>query len=142
LTWHVATNGEIITPIDPSGLTVSLLLLLRWLFDCGPGTPGRRLFRNWLVPGDDIRNAHGRAAQRRFGLRYLYLFVSILPASLAASATIFPWSLRTGASALDWITSLIGSTILLAPPLLAFGAILLRRDVYYDRLARTHVVRG
>jgi hypothetical protein len=118
--------------------TLPLLLVLRLMLDRGAGSPGRRICRLRLA---DARLGHCPPADPAVNRRYAALALPLLPGWLWSSyASLFPGPELIGNTVLllCWIGTGIPALVAV---LEAAVAMIRRRDAWYDRFARTAVLR-
>jgi uncharacterized RDD family membrane protein YckC len=137
----ITTMRQIIRTLDADGspvdvvavdfLFVPLLLALRFAFDLGRGSPGRRICRIRLATASGAE--HPSAA--RLGYRYLAQFAPLLIATVCGPGVgAFPEGVRL------WIQiAIMLPTLALAVD--AIIAICRRKQACYDRFAGTRVLR-
>jgi RDD family len=137
----ITTMRQIVRTLDSYGnpvdvlavdfLFVPLLLALRFAFDLGRGSPGRRICRLRLatVSGAELPSA------ARLGYRYLVQFAPLLIATFCGLGIgAFPEGSRL------WIRiAIMLPTLVLA--VVAIIAICRRKQAYYDRFAGTCMLR-
>jgi RDD family len=144
----IATTKEFNILVDADGRQVSgpnldlallpLLFVLRWLFDCVGGTPGRRMCRVRLRDAADghsplpMQTVARRYAAQAFALAPVLVWSSIQPLLSGALPPESPWS------SLGLASSAALTVVAVA---IALNAMIYRRDAWYDRFAATSVLR-
>jgi hypothetical protein len=144
----IATTREITHLLDAEGkpftgptldfLRLPLLFAMRFLFDCGGGTPGRRVCRLRLSAATDGPIPPPvSAAGRRYAAQ-------VLPVAPLVVWSALQWRLVDAAPADSlWLALLLvipGVAVLIGVPISAY-AIIYRRDAWYDRFGATRVLR-
>ncbi|WP_154070811.1 RDD family protein [Bradyrhizobium lablabi] len=131
-------DGRLIAPLTLDSMVLPLLLLLRFLFDRGRGTPGRRICRIRLGVAADGQIPPPAAVVTR---RYAALAATLAPILLWAM--LYDWLIGAKATGSGW--PLLVTIVLAIPALItlleALHAAAFGSDAWYDRLAGTRMLR-
>jgi len=119
-------------------LLLPVLLLLRFAFDRGGGTPGRRLLRIRLARRRDaLRSPRAAAVNRRYGV----LILPLLPSFAWSLLTVVLPDMEQASPTFVLLARIVVGVPVLLAALEALYTTARRRDAYYDRAAGTAVLR-